>query len=56
MVMRALRIVSEGVCLRELVREGFSEEEALQPKPESRKGGSHLDFWMGVAALFLLDP
>lgn len=34
MVRKALRIVSEVMCLREVVREGFSEEVALEQRPE----------------------
>lgn len=34
MVGKALRIVRDGVCLREVVREGFSEEVVVEQKPE----------------------
>lgn len=55
MVRKALRIISEDVCLTEVVRKGISEEVALELRPEQRESGGHLDFWVGALVLVLLE-
>lgn len=56
MVRKSLRIISEDVCLREVVRKGISKEVAVELRPEQKESGGHLDFWVGALVLMLLEP